>query len=202
LVNPYVYKTEGDLSRADVVALTLLCRGKDVVEFGIGGSTVLLSQIAKSVVSYEHDQTWIDRIKPKVGLNCEIRLTDKECKDVKGFPCDVIFDDGHSLGRCNFLLEFWGHVRECAILHDGRMTYAGNCLKRFLDSFTIKNEPKEGNPGLPDNPYTGSLERIDWCWLESNMVVLHKRNCTLKYENWKVKGYFGNEDSRLSLDDF
>jgi len=186
MFNPYIHKTEGDLSRADVVALTLLCRGKNVVEFGVGGSTVILSKIANSVISFDTDPGWIDRIKPKAP-NVEFKLIEKKADAlIPIYPCDILFDDGWSLLRPPFLLKYWNVIKEYAILHDGRMTYAGNCVKRLIDSFIIKNEPNEYNPGLPDNPYTGSLESIYWNYLESNMVVLKKRNCTLKYENWKV----------------
>lgn len=179
-LNPYVYQTKGDLSKADVVVLTLLCRGKRVVEYGVGGSTILLSNIAKSVVSYDTDPAWIEKIKPQAP-NVEYRLLEKTPQKIEGFECDVLFDDGWSVLRDQFLLGFWHYIKDCAILHDGRMTYAGNCVKKFLDAFVVKN----GENKLPDNPYTGSLKSIDWNWLESNMVVLHKRNCTLKYEDWK-----------------
>lgn len=187
MLNPYVCKIEGDLSRADVVVLTLLCRGKKVIEFGIGGSTILLSQIADKVITYEHDDFWIDKIKPKLGANVEIRKLEKNPEAIKGLgeECDVLFNDGWSLFRSPALLEFWPFIKECAILHDGRTNYAHNCVKALLDVWD-KNEKSEANPGLPDNPYTGTLKKIDWNWLESNMVVLHKRNCQLKYENWKI----------------
>ena len=196
MLNPYIFKIDGDLSKADVVVLTLLCRDKIVIEFGIGASTILLSQIAKKVITYEHDQVWINKTKPKLNDKVEVRLIEKNEKAIKGLgePCDVLFNDGHSILRAPALLEFWPFIKEHAILHDSRMTYAGNCVKRFIDSFTIRN-PKvdeEGfdsngaNPGLPDNPYTGSLEALYWNHLESNMVVMKKRNCTLKYENWKI----------------
>jgi len=194
MLNPYTYKTDGDLSKADVVVLTLLCRVKNVIEFGMGGSTILLSKIANKVITYEHDKAWVDRIKPSLGSNVEIRMIDKGATPLEGEKsivglgesCDVLFNDGHSHLRAPALLEFWPYIKDCAILHDARMTYAGNCVKKFIDAFTNRNEPSKANPGLPDNPFTGSLERIDWCWLESNMVVMKKRNGTLKYENWKV----------------
>jgi hypothetical protein len=194
LLNPYTYQVNGDLSKADIVALTLLCRGKNVIEFGIGGSTILLSKVANKVITYEHDMDWVNRVRPSLGDNVEIRMIDKGktpeegAKNVIGLgsPCDVCFIDGHSHIRSPALMEFWPYIKEYAVLHDARMTYAGNCVKKFIDAFTDRNEPSKANPGLPDNPFTGSLERIEWNWLESNMVVLKKRNCTLKYENWKV----------------
>ena len=190
MFNPFICKIDGDLSRADAVVLTQLCRNKDVVEFGVGASTIIISQVAKSLISYDTDINWIEKIKSKVD-NVEFRLIEKDAKamDSKGFECDVLFDDGWSVLRAPFLMEFWFYIKEYAILHDSRMTYAGNCVKRFIDAF---EKPKEGglifgNPNsLPSNLYTGSLESIYWNYLESNMVVMKKRNCTLKYEDWKV----------------
>jgi hypothetical protein len=189
MINPYTWKIEGDLSRADVLVLTLLCRNKNVIEFGIGGSTILLSQIANKVITYEHDPAWRDKIAPKLNDKVEIRMIEKNPQAVKGLGeyCDVLFDDGHSLLRAPALLEFWKYIKGYAILHDSRMTYAGNCVKRLIDAFVPNPEITEGNPNkLPDNPYTGSLDTIYWNYLESNMVVLQKRNYILKYENWKI----------------
>jgi hypothetical protein len=188
MINPYTWEIDGDLSRADVLVLYLLCRNKFVVEFGIGASTILLSQIAQKVITYEHDQSWIDRTAPKLNDNVEINKIEKDPEVVKdlGQECDVLFDDGHSLLRTPALLAFWPHLKECAILHDSRMTYAGNCVKAFLSAFIPNPEPTPSNPNnLPDNPFTGSLDTIYWNYLDSNMVVMHKKAYTLKYEDWK-----------------
>lgn len=196
MINPYLWKIDGDLSRADVLVLYLLCRNKNVIEFGIGASTILLSQIANKVITYEHDEEWVKKTEPKLNDKVEIRMIEKSEEAVKGIgeECDVLFDDGHSILRAPALLEFWPYIKEHAILHDSRMTYAGNCVKRFIDAFTIKNpklgEPgfvlKKANPGLPDNPYTGSLDSIYWNYLDSNMVVMKKKPYTLYYENWNI----------------
>ena len=132
MLNPYIKKIKGDLSRADVVALVLLCRNKEVVEFGIGGSTYLLSQVAKKLTCFDTDDMWIERVtnnlKSIENKTCEpvIHKIEKEA-DIKipVSPCDVLFDDGWSVLRDKFLLAYWPHIKECAILHDGRMTYAG-----------------------------------------------------------------------------
>ncbi len=199
LLNPYIWPIEGDLSRADVVVLTQLCRGKDVIEFGIGGSTILLSQVANKVITYEHDKEWIQKIEPKLNDKVEIRVIEKKVNRLKGIAesCDVFVNDGHSLFRAPALLEFWPLIKNCAILHDSRMTYAGNCVKSFIDAFIIKNNPSKYNPGLPDNPFTGSLESIYWNYLESNMVVMNKRNCTLTYENWKLSERIDNAEDKI-----
>lgn len=192
--NPYICTIDGDLSRADVVVLSLLSKNERVIEFGVGASTLILSQVAKSLKCYDTDINWINKINEKLSKienkTCEpeLILIEKNPDVVKSLveETDVLFDDGHSLLRAPFLLEFWFNIKKYAILHDSKMTYAGNCVKKFIDAFTIKNEPKVGNPGLPDNPYTGSLDSIHWNYLDSNMVVMKKRNYTLKYENWKV----------------
>lgn len=174
------------MSRADVVALTLLCRNKNVIEYGCGGSTIILSKIATNVISFDTDQNWIDKIKPQVGKNVEFHYIvqdEKLIPDIIG-TWDVFLDDGWAKLRGPMLLKYWPQIRECALLHDARMTYPGNVVKQFLDAFTIKNDPSEFNPGLKDNPYLGSLKSIEWDYLESNMAVLFKRNCTLLYENW------------------
>ena len=194
MLNAYTVKIDGDLSRADAAVLTMLCRNKEVIEFGVGASSLIISQVAKSLKCYDTDQNWIDKVNGKLKLienkTCEpeLKLIEKKPEAAKGLgePCDILFDDGWSLLRFPFLLEFWSYLREKAILHDSRMSYAGNVVKQFLDLFTIKNEPSKFNPGNPDNPYTGSLESIQWNWLESNMVIMQKRNCTLTYENWKL----------------
>lgn len=194
MINPYICKIDGDLSKADAVVLTLLSRNKRVIEFGVGASTLILSQVAKSLKCYDTDIKWINIVNSKLkdidNKTCEpeLILIEKNPQAVSPLveDVDVLFNDGHSLLRGAFLLEFWPHIKECAVLHDSRMTYAGNCVKKFIDAFIVENKPNKYNPGLLDNPYTGSLKSIDWNWLESNMVVMHKRNCILKYENWKV----------------
>lgn len=179
MLNPYIVPIEGDLSRADVVVLTLLCRGKTVVEYGVGASTIILSQVAEKVISYDTDLNWINKIKPKA-TGVDFKFIPMDGNAVTPEPCDVLFDDGHSNLRWDFLKLFWPLLNEYAILHDGRMSYPGNILKRFFDMWE-DNGPNRN----PDNSFTGSLEEIKWNWLESNMVVMKKRNCTLKYEDWK-----------------
>ena len=180
MLNPYICKIEGDLSRADVVALTLLCRGKDVVEFGLGGSTLIIGQVAKSLITYETKPEWVKRF-PQIETPIEIIDEKEGGSSVRklGKKCDVLFADGWAAMRHHFLLVFWPYIRECAILHDTRSIYAGNCVQKFINAY---NPPTTGW-GL--NPYLATLKSIEWNYLESNMCVLHKRNCQLEYEDWK-----------------
>ena len=193
-LNPFTVQIEGDLSRADTVVLTQLCRGKHVVEFGVGGSTLLFAQIAKSVISFDTSEEWIQRVTDRL-----LELPDKSCEPAMfciektrdgsaahglSTTCDVLFDDGWSMLRAPFLLEFWQDIRECAILHDTRLTYAGNILKVFIDAYDPKADKEPYPCGF--NPYLGTLQSIEWNYLESNMAVLRKRNCFLSWENWKI----------------
>jgi hypothetical protein len=158
----------------------LLCRNRDVVEFGLGGSTLIIGQVAKSLITYETKPEWVKRF-PRIESPIEIIEEKKDGSSVKGLgrECDVIFLDGWAAMRHHFLLEFWPHIRECAILHDTRSVYAANCLKKFIDAY---NPP---TVGWALNPYLATLKSIDWNFLESNMCILHKRNCQLEYEDWK-----------------
>ena len=175
-------KIEGDLSRADVVALVLLCRGKRVVEFGLGGSTIILSQVAKSLVTYETKGEWVKRFSGKITTPIKIIEERHDGASVKGLAedCDVIFIDGWAAMRWHFLLEFWSNIKECAILHDTRAVYAANCVQKFFSAY---NPPVKGKWGL--NPYLATLKSIDWNYLESNLCILNKRNVLLEHEDWK-----------------
>ena len=192
MLNPYICQIEGDLSRADVVALVQLCRGKDVVEFGIGGSTIILSQVARSLITYETKDVWLDRFKDKLDTiekTCipDIRIIEerKDGQSVQGLsePCDVLFNDGWAAMRHHFLLEFWKDIKECCILHDTRSVYAGNVVRKFFDAYNPNYDKEKYIWGY--NPYLASLKTIEWNYLESNSCVLFKRNCELVWEDWK-----------------
>jgi len=191
MLNPFIAEIDGDLSRADAVVLVQTCRNRDVVEFGVGASTILLSQCARSLVSLDTEQHWIDRTRQKIDrlqtITCrpEYVLIEKNCQELPKFGCDVLFNDGHSLLRVKFLQQYWlEHVRESILLHDARTHYATNMIREMMSWYDKANYRKEDI--WEHNPYVGCLRQIDWCPQESNMVVLHKRNCSLRYENWNL----------------
>ena len=193
--NPYTCPIYGDLSRADVVALTLLCRNKNVVEFGVGGSTILLSQVAKSVITFDTKEVWVNRTKkflkniPNKTCDSYFRPVIEEKHDgssVLGLstPCDVLFSDGWAAMRGHFILEFWNDIKECAITHDTRSPYAGNVVKMLFNAYDKKLN-KENGYIWGVNPHTASLKSIEWNYLESNCCVFFKRNTLLIWEDWK-----------------
>jgi len=177
--NEYVCPIEGDMSRADVVSLVQLCRGKNVIEFGLGGSTKILRQVAKSVKTYETKKVWAER----QDLDNIVFIEElHDGSSVKGLsePCDVIFIDGWAAMRNHFLMEFWADVKECAILHDSRMTYASRCIEIFLQAYQKPPQNK-----FDYNPYLGTLQKIEWNYMNSNNAVLYKRPYELIWEDWK-----------------
>ncbi len=189
MLNPFITEIIGDLSKADAVVITQACRNKHVVEYGVGASTILISQVAKSLISFDTDQEWIDKTKnnlKKIKTKCSPKfiLLSKEETDLPKFECDVLFDDGHTCFRSEFLKQYWlNHVKEKVILHDARTNYAPNIIVQMLNWYDRENYEKERDIWL-HNPYMSSLTSIEWCPIESNMVILNKRPYTLKYENW------------------
>ncbi len=191
MLNPYICPIDGDLSRADTVVLTQLCRNKHVIEYGVGGSTVLLAQVAKSVLSYETKPVWAERAREQLA-----EVSNKTCEPIIhiigekhdgssvegiGRQCDVLFSDGWAAMRGAFVVEFWPYIRDCAITHDTRATYAANVVKHFFNSFL----PTDKSVNIWGHPYSASLRTIEWNYMESNMCVLFKRNCELLWEDWK-----------------
>ncbi len=191
MLNPFITKIKGDLSKADIVILVQTCRNKHVVEYGVGASTILISQVAKSLISFDTDQNWINITKnnlKNIDKMCEPKfiLISKEETILPKYECDVLFDDGHSCLRSEFLKQYWlEHIKEKAILHDARTNYAVNIIKNMLSWYDIENYIKERDIWVL-NPYLGSLISIEWCPMESNMVILNKRSYILKYENWNI----------------
>ena len=189
MLNPFIAEIDGDLSRADAVVLVQMCRNKDVVEYGVGASTYLLSQCARSLICFETDPVWIERVEGRLR-----ELQPKTCTptiveiprvphDLPKHTCDVMFNDGHSPLREEFLRQYWPNcVREAMLLHDARCPTGTNLVRKMMDWYTPRAEGKV----WPHNPYVAWLQRIEWCPQESNMIVLQKRNVELHYENWNV----------------
>lgn len=127
MLNPFTCKIVGELSRADAVTLVHACRGKHVVEFGVGASTNLISQCAKSLTSFDTEQSWINKVHKRLSR------TEKTCKPdliliskkidqiLPKIKCDIMFNDGLVALRVEFLRQYWiDCVKEKMIIHDGR----------------------------------------------------------------------------------
>lgn len=178
MLDPQNVEIHGDISRADVLVLAEICTNKDVVEFGVGGSTLILSQCAKSLHSYDTDNTWIERVSGRLskthGLTCNPTLS--LCTDVPdAIPtCDVLFIDGYGPHRLPWLLK---HFDKCktVICHDSLGdTGNGPTLYHIMADLFKRHE------------LIGMLDTARFHYLDSNMVVIDKRQTPIVYKNWNI----------------
>ena len=177
-LNPKTVEIHGDISRADVLVLVEVCTNKDVVEFGVGGSTQILSRCAKSLVSYDTDNAWLDRTSSRL-KKIEDRTCDPTlnyCADVpETIPkCDVLFIDGYGPHRISWLLK---HFDKCEIIlcHDSLGdTDNGPTLYHIMSEL------------FKDRKAIEMLDIVKFHYLDSNMVVIHKRQNPIHYQNWNV----------------
>ena len=170
------YPICADLSRADWLVLHELCHNKNVVEIGCGGSTLMLSSIAASLVSYESNEEWIKRVAD--------RLSDREhrCSTTLIFtgeaeptkltlpPAsgDVCFIDCYAKGRDPWLS--WALLNNAAnkiVIHDSR-----------------RDSTLESLRSLYHCPEALHIQTVDYHWHGSNMLVITPRQEPTVYENW------------------
>lgn len=173
MFDPNTFPLEADLSRADVRVLYKYGCDKNVIEFGCGGSTVLLSLFVKSVVSYDTSPDWIARAKRRLekeaAHNCKgIHLCGRSVPP--NLPkADVYFVDGLDALRAPWAAA--AVDRELApvvIIHDSRRALTMNAIAAVLI-----------------HPRTLKISSVDYHADESNMIVIHTRPA-LKYENWNL----------------
>ena len=167
--DPSSVTIQGDLSRNDAVQLCLWCNGRDVVEFGMGGSTLLLSRCAKSLLSFDTQKHWFDvtelRLNQIPEKSCEPQLV-LSPEIPQNIPaCDVLFVDGLDYQRVEWVKRF--HDRsKVLIVHDSRSpvitlpilaAIAPSFLKLYALYFHIGN---------------------------SNLLIMVFREEPIAYENW------------------
>lgn len=121
--NPETVMIQGDLSRQDVVTLCAECDNKKVVEFGMGGSTLLLARCASELVSCETHPNWFEvthnrlkQIKDKTN-NIELHKNIDSVNMNKMY--DVVFVDGVDNMRLPFANKFINNTKKI-IFHDSR----------------------------------------------------------------------------------
>jgi hypothetical protein len=171
--DPKTVPIQGDLSRADVVELVRMCRGKRVVEFGMGGSTLILMRCARSLDSYETDPHWhcltAHRMKQVKDKTCEptLMLSPDTPSDIP--ECDIIFVDGLSSKRDEWM-RLWRRTREAVVLHDSRVPATWRSVMELL------RDEESGT----------WVEGIDFHVNQSNLLVVRKRPEPVAYENWNI----------------
>lgn len=173
-MNPHTVIIEADLSRADVVHLVELCKGKRVVEFGCGGSTVLLAQVAAQLTSYDSSADWVklarERLK-KEGAVCPTKI--EFLKDASKPPqtaprADVYFIDG---------------------LRKFRPGWTRAVIDRGLASVIAMHDSRRPNLDvefLLQCPTILKLQRLDVHPNNSNLLVIHTRERPVAWENWNL----------------
>jgi len=177
-INPRTIPLEADLSRNDVAVLHKLCHGKTVVEFGTGGSTLLLARFSRVVLSYESDPDWINLVwrtlqKRRVdGVRmAKIVLNHvPDCVPPAKLPrVGAVFIDGRR-DRRHLWVEaaIRRNLAPVIILHDSR----------------AKKSPIAACTSLLTWPLTLRIDRIAYHYSSSNHVVIWLRDRPVAYENW------------------
>ena len=172
--DPQTCPIEADLSRADVVLLCTLCKDRRIIEFGSGGSTVLLARVATQIDSYETDAHWIklvqDRLDRETAKLCPINIHLTGQTVPKKVPrADVLFVDGVSNLR-NMWVEAALQRRlfvHAVIVHDSR-------------------RPLKQLQCLLEWPSTAHIHRITYHAQDSNCLIIALRKRPVQYKNWNL----------------
>lgn len=175
MIDPLTVPIQGDISRKDAIVLHELCRDASVVEFGAGGSTILLSQWAKNLVTYDTDETWLNRTRRRVLAIAEKCPTTfiHEPNIPNDIPeCDVLFVDGYGNHRNGWMK----HFPRCKVMicHDSLGDTGGH-------GPTVYNVM---NTLFADMNLVQQLKRAEFHYLDSNMVVVWRREVPISFVNW------------------
>jgi hypothetical protein len=128
LTKQYPYLSEiafvGDLSLQDANVLSEWSFGKDVLEFGSGGSTQIFAQCANSVVSVETDPAWIKKTESNLRLianPCSVQFVPYDLFRYDN-KFDFVFVDGALDKRLNFAVKAWDCLQVGGVMmfHDTR----------------------------------------------------------------------------------
>jgi len=170
-IDPKTVKIQGDLSRSDVINLCRLCDGKRVVEFGMGGSTLLLARCCATLDSYDTSEEWYNRITAKVSQipnkTCEPKLTLGEQVPEDIPSCDVLWIDGCDAHRGLWLEKFFDKA-PLIIVHDGRRPWDVSQVFEVV------------------RPNFSRVKTLHINYDESNLLLIEKRLSPLEWENWNV----------------
>lgn len=99
---------------------------KNILEFGVGGSTMVFSQTAGRVVTIDTSLKWINVVKERMALldshsPVEYYIdTDWPLIQASNEQYDAAFIDGLSKRRLEFALKFWPLIKPggCLMFHD------------------------------------------------------------------------------------
>lgn len=165
----------GDLSIQDAKIIEKYAISGDILEFGAGGSTMIIAQSAdvKSLISVETDQYWIDitsrRMKAIEDKIEPIFLDYSEVPVTGNF--DMIFVDGVDHLRLDFARRTWNLLKPLGfmIFHDTRR------FQDFKNAISIAEEFFEEILSIDVN--------IEYEGIPSNLTILQKKN-SIQYVSW------------------
>jgi len=176
LPDPATYLIDADLSRADLRVLHAECWGKRVVEFGAGGSTLYLAQIATELVSYETDERWCALVRRELVVQGRHSQIVQKISCASKIPselpqADVYFVDGVSKNqaRARWVKRIISEgLSPVILIHDSRREHPTNEL---MDVFS-----------WPSNAQISSAE---FHVGDSNMLRISLRERPVQYVDWK-----------------
>lgn len=159
----------GQLSRADANELIGYARSSQlgILEFGVGGSTLIWAQFAETRMMSSHcvddDPVWIEKTSSKIrgGLQRHVMfipyvdLSTHECwteRLAKNAWYDLIFIDGKNELRSTFALDAWRFLAPTGkmIFHDSRLEFAQNAVlgvmkAKFMEISSVESHRNGSN---------------------------------------------------------
>lgn len=173
MIDPHTVPIEADLSRADVVLLHKLCANRNVVEFGAGGSTLLLAQVASCLESYEPDPKWVECVTARLVAmkgTCGTRVValPNATPPADLPPADVYFIDG---------------------LRHARPWWVRAVIERRLARVIALHDSRRSETGygfLFETPCVLMLDRIVPHAGQSNITLFILRAQPVVWENWNL----------------
>lgn len=165
----------GDLSLQDADILVQYAdQSRDILEFGSGGSTQLLSQSAvNSIISIETNASWIEKTQKKLQtLNTAHKVTFLPYTDQFYQEFDMIFVDGVWNLRQQFATETWKNLRVGGVMlfHDTRRDFDFENMLLVSRRFYTEISAIDVNARASDGQ-------------SSNISVIHKKSPE-PYVNW------------------
>lgn len=186
----------GGLSLEDADVLALLgSQSASILEFGVGGSTMIFSQVLSSsqgkLVSLDTSKQWIDEVKKRLSLlssTCSIEFLSTEeipLLDVSGCKFDLVFIDGLSKRRLEIALKVWPLVKPKGILcfHDTR---------RQQDVLQMQDMIAQKIAEIDSVRYNISASN----GIDSNISVIYKREASFTMFRHRYIDLQSEEESR------
>lgn len=159
------------MSRRDVLVLVAECSGQSVVEFGVGGTTLILARCASSLSSWDTDAGWIEGTRRRLsqmpaGLkSCEPSLALSPGVPDEVPECGVLWVDGLSGQRTEWCVRHFPRCRTL-LLHDSRRLGAWTTTGKLLEVH---------------GPWVDSVHMHAG---DSNVCVVRRRAKPAEYVNW------------------